>query len=141
MKRGVAILSSLLISGCTGAAEQFVVEVGVIETGPLAAMLQTPASVNAGETFEVTLITWGDSCVTSERTEIEVAHDSVRLVPYDRRLLPDDDEACFQAGLQIEHSADITIATNSVTMLIVQGRKIEYPNEELIEVAFPITVQ
>ena len=131
-------LSKLFILAAAACTDT-VVEVGVIEhDGPVNA--NVPSNANIGQSLLVGLATYGDGCVSFERTDVELSPDAARITPYDVRR----EGNCPQIQLEISHDVDLVFETAGPKTISITGRKKYFGGgqliDEIVERSFPTMV-
>jgi hypothetical protein len=97
-----------------------------------------PAVVDAGEPFTIDVRTYGNSCVTFSRTEIETDLDDrvVEIRPYDRNDFEDDCQDILQT---ISHPATLRFGSPGAILVRVIGTRM--PNEVEDTVIQSVTIR
>ena len=95
---------------------------------PSAALI--PDTVLAGVPFTIDLRTFGDSCVTFTRTEIETDGNVVEIRPYDRI---DTSDPCDGVMRTINHAVTLHFPVTETVTIRVIGRRAPGGQEERLE--------
>ena len=110
----------LALAACDGS--RTVREVGVISSyGDTEEVILAPDTVQAGETFTVTVQTFGDGCVDADDMEVAITSDLAVLTPYDLIIIPGRNVACPQIEKRPEHNAQVVFEEPGSATLRVKG--------------------
>jgi hypothetical protein len=140
--RGVA-LALLSLAAC--ADEDSIVELGVLAYNPYdPPRVEVPLSVAEGVALHVDVTTFGDGCVTYERTDLDIDGDVIDIFPYDRRELPPPNGGCTLIGLDFDHGGAIIFKTAGAKLIRVHGRRVDgrigRPDHEVLELTYEVSV-
>ena len=118
-----------------------VVELGRIEyyNGPL--ILDAPDSVAVGQSFVVTVETYGGGCISYEDTEVEFTGEGAEFWPFDRRSIPGKNEACGEDLTFIPHEATLVFDTAGSKKIRIHGRRVSLNEDDVVQIPFTVVVQ
>ena len=109
---------ALLAAGCGtifGPDEKRVI--GIIGDG---STIQIPATVSAGQDFDVTIHTgWRNTCAREDGTEVQLQGASATVTPYDRVT---EGGMCGQAPQQLTHVATLRFSQPGTAVINIRGR-------------------
>lgn len=134
--RPLAILA-LFLAGCgalTGPDEER--RVGVIDFFDQPTFVVVPDTVRAGEDFEVSVVTYGNGCVTSDTTEVQVSDQFAQVVPYD---IHRGNTTCPDVLRTFDHKARVRFDQAGAAAVRVVGKRM--PENAIILVERPVVVE
>lgn len=139
MRRSLTALT-LLLAGCSTPLEpREEREIGVIlGYGSDDPQIVVPDSTDAGGPFEISVTTYGNSCVRKGETELVLAGDSATLTPYDYTTRSDDIN-CADLLRLFEHSAVLRFDGAGTAYVLIRGR--EEPSGELVTVVREVIIR
>jgi hypothetical protein len=117
----MSLLLVLFAPAC--GAEDRSVQVGFIEWVDEAFAFDAPSTVQAGQSFEGILTTYGDGCVSLDRTDVLLHADSASITPFDREQPPSDGAACPLNVVLVLHHAQLVFASPGNKTITVYGRR------------------
>ena len=137
------VLAMLLFAAC--ADEDSVVELGALAYNPYdPPRVEVPSSVVAGDAFRVYVTTFGDGCISFERTDVVIDGDVVDISPYDRREIPPPNVGCIDIGYDFDHGGTVIFQTPGTKLVRVHGRRVEgrigRPDYEILELTYDVQV-
>jgi hypothetical protein len=130
---GRAMFALCLLGACT--ADGDVVALGHIEVAGATIQIETPPTITANETFMLRVVTYGDTCVDFERTDVDHRTDGADIRPYDRDSRGDG--VCGQKLCYIPHDVELMFSEPGDKTLDVHGRN---QNDDVITVPVVIHV-
>lgn len=138
-RRGVATVA-LLLSAC-GTTDDSVVELGRIEFYHDPAIVEAPSSAGIGQSFVVRVMSYGGGCISPERTDVELTSDDVNIMPYDRRHIPAENEACTSELRLFPHEATLVFNVAGSKTIRIHGRRVNFDVDEKIQIPLTIIVE
>jgi hypothetical protein len=130
---------ALLLAAC--AAEDSVVELGVIEYHAEPTLVEAPSNGIVGQPVTVRVVTYGGGCEALERTDVEVSRDGADVTPFVRRAIPGEHEACTDILLSFQHEASVVFDTTGTKTIRVHGRRVNQGADEEIEISRVVIVE
>ena len=129
---GVGLL--MACDGIFGLGEEK--RVGVIEHYGAPVVITVPDSVQAGVSFEVSVLTYGGGCLSKDGTEVQVSGLSADVTPYD---IHSGAEACTDNLGLFDHRAMVTLRESGVAEIRFHGKQL--PEDSLITVVREVVVE
>lgn len=96
-------------------------ELGVIVFYADPVRINVPDTVRVGVPFEVSVRTYGNSCVAKDRTEVRTEGGRVQVRPYDLNATK---TGCMDILMQFEHTAAVTFNQAGVREIEFRGRSL-----------------
>lgn len=118
------LLLGLLGAACTSTGPDLGSEVevvGAVQFHEEPVLIQAPDTVNAGESFSVSVRTWGGGCVSEGPTRVSRDGSTVRIEPIDIEVVA---EVCTAELRRFMHMAEVTLASPGEATLRVVGRRL-----------------
>lgn len=137
-RRAACALAAVALLLCACATEDSVVEPGVIDFGGDPVRIDAPSSARVGESFVVTVTTYGGGCIELERTDVELTDDGADITPLDRRRVPGP---CTLVLHLFPHEVTLTFATAGTKTIHIHGRRVKGELDEEIELPRTILVE
>ena len=139
MLKFILLLIVLLALNACGSSRT-VREEGVISSyGSAEEVIRAPNTVQADETFTVTVRTYGDGCVEADDMEVTITNNLAILTPCDLREVGGD--PCPSIENRPEHTAQIVFEELGVATLRVKGMLRDSANPEGVMTTIEKTVQ
>ncbi len=130
----------LALSACDGG--RTVREVGLISSyGATEEVILAPDTVQAGETFTVTVQTYGNGCVEADDVEVAITDNLAILTPYGLISIPGRNEACPEVERRPEHTSQIVFEEPGSATLRVRGMLKDNANPEGVMTTIERTIQ
>lgn len=133
------VLSAAIGSGCASEQDS-VVEVGWIERAGELARIEAPTEAKTGDGIMVRVSTIGGGCISLASTETEVIGDEAHFTPFDRRVIPGENEACTSELRYLPHEATFTFDGPGMKVVHIHGRRLTGSTEELIDQPLSIEI-
>lgn len=132
---------TLLLSGvaCTSTGPDLGDEVevlGVVRFHEEPVLVQAPDTVDVGQSFTVSVRTWGGGCVSKGPTRVSREGSSVRIEPIDIEVVA---EVCTAELLSFMHTADVTLESPGEVTLKIVGRRL--PADEVTTLERTVVVR
>jgi hypothetical protein len=134
------LLSFAVLTSACGTDEDSVIEPGILEYFGQPAVIDVPSSAAVGELIAVNVVTYGDGCFSSERTEVVVDGERADVAPFDRRRISDQ-APCPLILLELSHGMSMTFDTPGPKTIRVHGRRVDADADEVIEIQRAVAVQ
>jgi hypothetical protein len=101
-------------------------------------VINAPATVQAGEAFQVTVNTFGGGCETAGNTQVALSDDGATLAVFDQTTATSPDVVCTAILKRLAHTVNLTFDKPGEYTLAVVGRRVgpETPAEGI-----PFTVE
>lgn len=131
---------ALLLSAC-GTTDDSVVELGRIEFYHDPALIEAPSSAGVGQSFVVRVMSYGGGCISPERTDVELTSDEAKVMPYDRRDIPTENEACTSDLRLVPHEAMLIFNTAGSKSIRIHGRRVNFDVDEEIQIPLTVVVE
>jgi hypothetical protein len=97
-------------------------------------VVDLPSSVTVNQEFSVSVITYGGGCTSKGETEVQLAHMSAAITPYDyEAFVP-----CITPLLTHRHEAKLAFTEPGTAYIIVRGRR--DPSREVIMIRRSVEV-
>ena len=132
------VLAVIALAGCD---PDHVIEPGVLNFSNQPAEIEVPSSATVGEAFVVRCTTFGDGCVSFERTDLDQAADGADVFPLDRRDIPSGNGTCPEILLQFHHDATLSFDSPGTKEIRFHGRNVSAEGDADVEIAMPILVE
>lgn len=129
----------LLCAACAG--EDSVIEPAIIEFYSNPLMIEAPSTARTGESFLVTVMAYGGGCIVAERTDVEPSDDAFDVIPLHRRHIPDEDGGCTQELRLFRHSVALAFHSAGNKTIRIQGRRLSFDLDQLIQVPLTLVVE
>lgn len=130
---------ALLLAAC--GTDDTVIELGRIEFYHDPAVIEAPASAAVGELFLVRVMSYGGGCISHERTDVELTNDGADVLPFDRRHVPRENEACTSELRLYPHEATLAFETAGSKAIRIHGRRVNFHVDEAIQIPITIVVE
>jgi|GEM_PF-2447770 len=134
MTRAIALLATPTVSisgaACTSTGPESGDEIevaGVVGFHEEPAPFEAPDTVDEGQTFTVSVRTWGGGCVGRGPTRVNRDGSTVRIEPIDIEVVA---EVCTAGLARFLHTADVTLDSPGTATLRVVGRRL--PGDEVV---------
>lgn len=118
--------------------DDVITQLGFVEYEPQGLKVEMPDQVLSGEPFELTVATYGNSCISLHSTDIEYAAEAVLVTPYDEQ----HGTSCNLILLQLQHRVELLFDAPGQKRITIRGRKSEQvgTREEISEVSHNMDV-
>lgn len=141
MIRRSMLFQSMLLLGCSSSAMVGPDEdgrvPGTIEFYGDGVRLEMPVIVQAGETFDVRVKTFGGGCTAKGDTEVQMSSARATIRPYDYE--PTTDTVCIEVLVVHTHEAAVRFDRRGPATVTVIGRR--RPGDQLVAVSRSILVE
>lgn len=134
LARWVVLAAVLSMLGC---GDSYELDLAQVEYFNLGARVEAPTSVAVGESFELTVGTYGGGCILEGSTEVELADIEADVTPYDRYLTGDG--TCTADLRFYDHVGELRFDTAGEKTIRIHGRRVADDVDEVIEI--PVSVQ
>ena len=128
----LAWLLAAAVAACDGdpSGPRDVARLGILEFhGESRNVVTAPDTVEAGEVFDVTVLTYGGGCDRKGETRVEEIDGSVVITPIDV-FAEGEDVVCPSSLRRFEHTARVTFGEPGTGEIRVRGRRV--PADEKI---------
>jgi hypothetical protein len=136
--RAVATMA-LLFAAC--GTDDSVVELGRIEFYHDPPVIEAPASAAVGEQFLLRVMSYGGGCISLERTDVELTNEGADFLPFDRRHIPGENEACTLDLRLYPHEATLAFDSTGSKTIRIHGRRVNFQVDEAIQIPLTVVVQ
>jgi hypothetical protein len=127
---------TLLLAACTDDGWS---EVKLAELYPRFPEFQVPSSAATGESITVSFNTAGSTCVTFERTDVELTTDGADIVPYNRIHHPGENTKCGHDLRVVPHAVTFAFETSGVKTIRVHT--LDWAGDQPVEASFALQVE
>lgn len=111
---------SIVLTACQSPTSGRERVVGFIEGGGSQQVIVAPSAVAIGQTFDVTVSTFGNTCVKSAAgADVSIDGLTARITPYD---IVRDDETCLDIGLVFPRTVQVRFDHPGAATIRVHGR-------------------
>jgi hypothetical protein len=93
-------------------------------------VINAPSAVTAGQSFNVTVSTFGNSCVSAAGADVAIDGLTARITPYD---FVRDDEGCLDIGLYFPRTVQLRFDQPGTATIRVRGRSYHKPEGVTVE--------
>ncbi|HKR08577.1 MAG TPA: hypothetical protein VJS39_05265 [Gemmatimonadaceae bacterium] len=122
MLAGRAVLLALILTSVACGGSFFALNetrvIGNIETGGNQQVIQAPATAQYGQAFDVTVTTFGDSCVQAAGADVATNGATITITPYDVHR----DGTCLDYNAPYPRSVKVQFKVVGTDTLRVKGR-------------------
>jgi hypothetical protein len=134
----IPLFAAILLATCDGSLEpETAAEVGVISFHNDPVVIASPDTAVAGESFYVSIRTYGGGCTSEGGTTVQLHRLSADITPYDLVLL--GHRVCVDILYMYEHRGSVVLHEPGVAQLSFHGR--QEPGDSLITVVREIVVK
>jgi hypothetical protein len=130
-----AALFTLLLAACTDDGWS---EVKLAELYPRWPDFQVPSSAVTGESSAVSFNTAGSTCVTFERTDVELTTDGADIFPYNQIHHPEHAK-CGQDLRLVPHVVTFAFETSGAKTIRVHA--LDWAGDQPVEASFALQVE
>ncbi len=110
--------------------------IGVIAFHGDPVVITVPDTVQAGVSFEVSVLTYGDGCLSKGGATIQIVGLSVDVTPYD---IHSGAEVCELMLNHFDHRATLTLRESGVAQISFHGKQL--PGDSLLTVVREVVVE
>jgi hypothetical protein len=144
MHAAAGIWTLSLVGAVSACARDGIVEqIGQIQGDGAPLGIQVPDSARLGESVLITLVTYGNGCMSRGDTEISIREDDVEITPYDRRNVGTG--TCPTILLEFEHDLTVVFDTAGSKRIRINGRhtgtRDGAPFDEIVQISIPMMVE
>ncbi len=110
--------------------------IGFIENEPADRVISAPSTVTAGQAFDVTVTTYGNSCVSAAGADVEIDGITARITPYDFRRT---DQTCLDYSAPYPRTVQLRFDLSGEGIIRVSGRS--HQSSQLVTVQRSVFVR
>jgi hypothetical protein len=128
--------AALLLAGCSLVGSDGGEQLGIIQSLPdKPAQVTVPATARAGESFTVSVMTYGGGCTEQGPTRVHISGTTAEVRPYDRDTGRND---CPANSVSYEHTATLRFDEPGTARVHVYG--IGYPERNNLLITRLVTI-
>lgn len=98
-----------------------------------------PETVEVGETFSVTVVTYGNGCIDAGETDVRLEPQRAEIRPYDYNVTPG--RPCDDTLNRYEHAATVIFTKEGEAEVVVYGQRLAETGATNTQVSRTVTVR